>query len=325
MSLQDAYSTLHFLRESNRSMATGMAGHASIKVILGSLVANIAIAVSKAVAAVMTGSGSLLAESIHSAGDSVNQVLLLIGARHASQEPDPGHPLGYGRAAYFWSFIVALMIFFGGGVFSIYEGLHKVFHPEPISKPLAGFVVLVIALVIEFAAAVQAAHAINEKRGETRFFRFLRVTTDVDLVVLFAENAAAVVGLLLALAALGLAVATNDGRWDGAGSVAIGGLLMVVAVFLAREVKSLLIGERANPAIEIAFREEVAADPQLGEVLRLITVQQGPGQVVLAAKLKVKSGVMSESLTESFNRLEDRMRTRCPEVKWQFLEPDTHA
>lgn len=301
-----------------------MAAGGSLKVIIGSLAANLGIAIAKGVAAAFTGSGSLLAESIHSAADCMNQILLLIGAKQASAPPDVDHPLGYGRSAYFWSFLVALMIFFGGGVFSIREGWHKVLHPEPVERVWVGFIVLGVSLVLEFAAALQAASAINEKRGKISFFTYLRLTTDVDLVVLFAENSAAVIGLFFAIAALALASVTGDAHWDGYGSILIGLLLTGVAFFLAREVKSLLDGERADPLIEEAFREEAALDERLGQVIRVITLQQGPSQVLLAAKLKIPEGLSGKEVVESFNSLESRMRKRCPEVKWQFLEPDFH-
>ena len=183
-----------------------MSAGGSLKVIFVSLASNVGIAIAKGVAALMTGSGSMLAEAIHSAADCMNQVLLLVGAKQAKTPPDTLHPLGYGRAAYFWSFLVALMIFFGGGVFSIREGWHKVTHPEPIEHVWVGVVVLLVAFVLEGLATVQCYQAIGAKRGAVPFWSFLRRTTDVDLVVLFAENAAACIGLIVAVAALGIAV-----------------------------------------------------------------------------------------------------------------------
>jgi cation diffusion facilitator family transporter len=299
-----------------------MSAGGSIKVIIGSLAVNVTIAIAKGVAAAATGSGAMLAEAIHSSADCTNQLLLLVGAKQAQTPPDESHPLGYGRAAYFWSFLVALMIFFGGGVFSIREGIHKVIHPDPVEHVWAGVAVLLVSLVLEGGATIQCYRAINAQRGKVPFFTFLRLTTDVDVVVLFAENAAAVVGLCFAMAALGLAVATGDPHWDGYGSAIIGLLLTLVAGFLGREVKSLLDGERADPRIEEAFREEVKSDARLGDVLRVITLQQGPSQVLLAAKLAVQKGLVSQELIEAFNRLEERVRKRCPDVKWQFIEPD---
>jgi len=294
----------------------------SLKVILGSLAANLGIAAGKGAAAVITGSGAMLAESIHSLADCTNQILLLVGAKQAQQPPDDSHPLGYGRAAYFWSFLVALMIFAGGGVVSIYEGLHKITHPDPVEHVIVGFVVLGLSFILEFAAMLQCIKALNDQRGKTPFWAFLRQTTDVDVVVLFAENTAAVIGLLFAISALALASITGDARYDGAGSVVIGLLLVLVAFFLAREVKSLLDGERADPAVEQAIREEAAADKRIGAVVRVISLQQGPSQVMVAAKITPEPGLTSLELIEAINAFEERVRARRPEVKWQFIEPD---
>ncbi len=297
-------------------------GEGSLKVILGSLAANLGIAAAKGFAAFVTGSGALLAESIHSLADCTNQILLLIGARQSKKAPDETHPLGYGRSAYFWSFLVALIIFVGGGVVSIYEGMHKIEHPDPVERVGVGFAVLGVSFVLEFAAMVQCIRALNASRGEIPFWAFLRRTTDVDVVLLFAENAAAVIGLTFAMAALGLAAVTGDARYDGAGSVVIGILLVLVALFLAREVKSLLEGERADPAIEQVMRAEVAADRRLGSLLRVITLQQGPSQVMVAAKIKPDVSISSGDLIEAINALEERVRAKRPDVRWQFIEPD---
>ena len=299
-----------------------MSAGGSLKVILGSLACNLGIACAKGVAAFLTGSGALLAEAIHSSADCMNQVLLLVGGRQAARPPSEMHPLGHGRAAYFWSFLVALMIFFGGGVFSIREGIEKVMHPDPVEHVWVGFAVLGVSLLMEGLALWQCVIALNERRGGSGFLAYLRRTTDADLVVLFAENAAAVVGLCIAFLALALAAVSGDARWDGVGSIVIGALLTIIAIFLAREVASLLMGERADASIEAALREEAAADPQVGSVLRVLTVQQGPGQVMLAAKLKVPPALAAGEVAHAFNRLEARMRVRCPDVKWQFLEPD---
>lgn len=299
-----------------------MSAGGSLKVILGSLAANLGIAVAKGVAAVVTGSGAMMAESIHSAADCTNQILLLVGAKQAAAPPDEHHPMGRGRAAYFWSFLVALMIFAGGGVMSIREGIHKVTHPDPVEHVWVGFAVLGVSLALEAAAALQCKRALDAARGDRPFFAHLAHTTDVDVVILFAENGAAVLGLVLAMAALALAATTGDARWDGIGSIAVGVLLTLVAFFLAREVKSLLEGERADPEVERAFREEAAKGSEWSDVLRVITIQQGPGQVMLAAKLAVRPGIESAALAHAMNDLEDRVRARRPEVKWQFIEPD---
>ena len=299
-----------------------MAHDGSLRVILGSLAGNVAITVAKAAAAAVTGSGSMLGEAIHSGADCMNQVLLLVGARQAARPPTADHPLGFGRSAYFWSFLVALMLFAGGGVFSLREGVEKLLHPEPLEHMAAAVAVLAVGLCIETLALVQATRALSRRRGELGFFAYLRQTPEADLVVLFAENAGDVVGMVVALVAIGLARFTGDSRWDAVGSLCIGALLCGIAFFLAREISSLLLGERADPIIERTFREEAARDPTLGAVLRVLTLQQGPGQVLLAAKLHAAATLDARAQAVAFNALEARVRARLPQVKWQFLEPD---
>lgn len=304
-----------------------MAAGGSTKVILASLGANMAIAIAKGTAAFFTKSGAMLAESIHSLADCTNQVFLLIGAKEAKKGPDETHPLGRGRAAYFWSFLVALMIFFGGGVFAIYEGIHKMQHPEPVTKAWIGYLVLSAAILFEGFALTMVVREIFTKKKPPGMplFKYLRTSKDADLVVLFAEDTAACVGLVLALIALALADVTGNGIFDAYGSIAIGVLLCVVAVWLAREVKSLLQGENADPAVKEIFREEAAKDERIAEVLRILTIQQGPGQVVLAAKLRLRKGVASNEIAHAINELEARVTERRPDVIWQFVEPDVEA
>src|SRR5262249_28507112 len=215
------------------------------------------IAVFKGGAAFYTGSGALLAETIHSFADCANQLLLLLGVRQSAQKPDNLHPLGYGRSLYFWSFMVALLLFTGGGVFSIYEGVHKIRDPEPVEKVWLGFLILGGSILLEGGATLSNVRELNNRRGKTPFIKFLSDTKDSDLVVVFGENSAAVLGLLFAMGALFLAWQTNDGRWDGIGSVAIGVVLISVALFLAKEVQSLLLGEAADPEIAEAAKQAV--------------------------------------------------------------------
>jgi len=291
--------------------------------VVKSLVVNLLIAASKGVAAAITGSGAMLAETLHSSADCGNQLLLLVGIKKSQKPADAQHPLGYGRAMYFWSFIVALLLFFGGGVFSIYEGIHKMRHPEPVGDITIGLIILGIALVLEGWSTLGNIKLMNQRRGSTPFFRYLRETKDSDLVVVFGENSAAVLGLILALLALLVARQTGDGRWDAIGSLAIGAVLVVVAVFLAVEVKSLLVGERADPAVEAAAREVAAADPNIVAILRVLTVQQGPGEVVAAMKVRFKPGLATGGqLCDVINQFEAKLEAKVPEVKWTFIEPD---
>ena len=290
-----------------------------------SLFANLGISIAKGVAAFFTGSGAMLAETIHSVADCGNQVLLLIGVRGAQKPPTESHPLGYGRNAFFWSFMVALLLFSLGGMFSIYEGVHKVLEPEPVEKVWLGVGILAVSLVLEALSLFGAVREMRKRGRQKPLMRFVRETTDSDLVVVFGENMAAVLGLGLALGALALSHVTGDARWDAAGSIGIGLVLIVVAVFLAVEVKSLLLGERAEPELEMAVREIVAAEPSMRAVWRIITVQQGPGEVLLAMKVEFDQTLSSQGIPEAINRFEQKLRARRPDAKWVFVEPDTQA
>jgi divalent metal cation (Fe/Co/Zn/Cd) transporter len=223
---------------------------------------------------------------------------------------------------YFYSFIVALLLFSGGGMFSIYEGVHKLQHPEPVGDITIAIVILGIAIGLEGWATIGNIKLMNQRRGPTPFFRYLKETKDSDLVVVFGENSAAVLGLLLALGALLMAKQTNDGRWDAIGSLAIGVVLVGVAIFLAREIKSLLVGEAADPLLLKATEEIAATDPNIERVLRVLSVQQGPGEIMVAMKLQFKAGLETSSLVEAINAFETRLQQRIPEIKWSFIEPD---
>ncbi|MEZ4389939.1 MAG: cation diffusion facilitator family transporter [Polyangiales bacterium] len=298
-------------------------GH-STKVVLTSLAANAAIAVTKTVAAVFTHSGSMLAEAIHTAADCVNQVLLLVGIRQSSAGPSERYPLGTGRASYFWSFVVALMLFTGGGAFSIGEGVEKVLHPEALHHVSVGLIVLGVSFVLEALSLRQCVSEVNRKRGEMGFMDYLHVTKDAELVVCTGENFAAVVGLAIAFLSMALAMYV-DPRFDGAGSVLVGLVLVWVAWFLARKMRSLLLGERADPEVDAAVQAAAADDPRIQSVLRMISVQQGPGEVMLAVKLRLDEALTSSEVITVINEFERRVRGRVPDVKWQFVEPDTEA
>ncbi|MBX7116429.1 MAG: cation diffusion facilitator family transporter [Myxococcaceae bacterium] len=287
-----------------------------------SLAANGAIVVAKGIAAVLTGSGAMLAETIHSAADCANQLLLLVGIKKADKPADDQHPLGYGRSVYFWSFLVAMLLFSLGGMFSIYEGVHKLQHPEPVERLGIAVSILVFSLLIEGWATIGNLKEMKKRRGDTPLFKYLRDTKDSDLVVIFGENAAAVVGLTCALAALGAAAVTGDGRYDAVGSLLVGIVLVAVAIFLAIEIQSLLIGESADPAIEKAVRASVERHPEIEAMLRLITIQQGPGQVMVAMKLKLKPNLDGAQVVAAINTVEVELKREVPDVKWCFVEPD---
>lgn len=295
----------------------GSTGH-----IIQSLLLNLAIAAAKGVAAVITGSGAMLAETIHSAADCGNQALLLLGIRQTRRAPDASHPLGYGRSLYFWSFMVALLLFTGGGMFSIYEGIHKLQHPEPVESILVAVVILLFSIALEGYATISNIREANTRRGAKPFFQYLRQTKDSDFIVVMGENSAATLGLVLALGAVMLAKYTHDPRWDAMGSIAIGVVLVVVAIFLAMEVKSLLVGEAADEDVAKAVAEVVAEHPAVESFHRLITVQQGPGEVMVALKIRVASELSCGRVSELINEVERKLREKRPEVRWCFIEPD---
>lgn len=299
-----------------------MAADHSTAHIVKSLVANGLISIGKGIAAALTGSGAMLAETLHSLADCGNQLLLLFGVRRSQRPPDASHPLGYGRDLYFWSFMVALLLFSGGGVFSIYEGVHKIQHPEEITDAWIGMTILGASLVIEAWATFGNIVEMNRRRGERPFFRYLRETKDSDLVVIFGENSAAVLGLALALVALLMATWTGDARWDGVGSFAIGVVLVAVAVFLAVEVKSLLVGEAADPEVERAIAAVAAESPVIHSVLRTISVQQGAGEVMVAMKVRVSGDLTADAVCQAINDFETALKARCPSIRWCFVEPD---
>lgn len=298
-------------------------GH-STKVVLTSLGVNLAIALIKTGAALYTHSGSMLAEAIHTFADCVNQILLLVGIRQSAIGPSDRHPLGTGRASYFWSFIVALMLFFGGGVFSIGEGVEKIIHPEEVHNVGVGLAILGVSFVLEALSLRQCVQELNKKRGAMPMLAYLDVTKDAELVVCTGENFAAVVGLAFAGSAMALAVYVNP-RFDGAGSVCVGLVLVGVAFGLARKVKSLLLGERADPEVDAVVSEAAKVDARIVEVLRMITVQQGPGEVMIAVKLRLDETISCREVVVVINEFEARVRAKLPDVKWQFIEPDTAA
>lgn len=290
--------------------------------IVKSLVVNVVIACVKAVASALSGSGAMLAETLHSFADCGNQLLLLRGVHNLRRPADAKHPLGYGRAVYFYSFVVALLLFFGGGVFSIREGIHKFIHPDSVDAVGLAIGILAFSLVLEGWSLYGNLREIGRRRGAQSLVRYLRDTKDSDLIVVLGENAADVLGIVFGIAAIVLARQTGDGRWDAVGSLAIGLVLVGVATFLAREVKSLLVGEAADPTIAKVAEQLAAADPHVEQVLRVLTLQQGPGEVVVAMKLKMRSGMHTDQLVEAINELERALKAAVPEVKWSFIEPD---
>jgi cation diffusion facilitator family transporter len=293
----------------------------SAKAILYAFLANLGIAITKSVAAVLTNSGSMLAEAIHSYADSANQVLLYLGLKQSDKPPTVQHPLGFGKLTYFWSFIVALLLFSMGGIFSIYEGWHKLHAPEPLNKVWIALTVLGVAILLETASLIGCLNEIRKVRRGRAFMDWLRHTRNAELVVVLGEDIAALAGLVLAFAFVGLASVTGDTRFDAAGSIVIGVVLILVAVFIALRIRTLLIGKSAEPQLERQINEAIVQDPVIEKLLNTITLQMG-ARVMLAAKVKLRAGLTIEQAVHHINELERRVKQQCPEVGWCFVEPD---
>jgi cation diffusion facilitator family transporter len=292
----------------------------SARTIFYALGANLAIAVAKTGAAITTGSSAMLAEAIHSYADSGNQVLLLWGMKQARRPPSPDYPLGWGKAVFFWSFIVALVLFSLGGLFSVYEGWHKLTHPEDLRYPWVAVGILVFGLVAEAISMRACLQEVDKVRGARSVWRWFRESRQSELVVILGEDFAALLGLALALIAVLLAILTGNPMWDGLGSIWIGGVLILVAVGLGVEIKGLLIGQSAEPETEARIREFVERHEGVEKVYRVITMQLGTSlMVALKAKMKARDAA---ELVAAINRAEAAVRREFPEIQWLFFEPD---
>ena len=294
---------------------------ASAKAILYAFLANLGIALSKSWAAAHTGSGSLLAEAIHSYADSGNQVLLFIGLKRSQRPADEEHPLGYGKVTYFWAFIVAMLLFSVGGLFSIYEGIHKWQNPEPLSDPWLGLIVLAVAIVLETLSLIGCLREIAKLRGARPFRDWLRHTRNAALVVVFGEDIAALVGLVIAFVFVGLATLTGDTAFDAVGSMTIGVVLVIVSVFISLRMRSLIVGRSAEPDLRQLITRLIAEDEAIDELLNTITLQFG-SDVMLAAKIRLRPNLSANEAVEHINKLERRLKKHAPQIKWSFMEPD---
>jgi len=291
------------------------------RAILYAFIANSGIALAKTWAAGLTGSGSMLAEAIHSYADAGNQVLLFLGLRQSTRPPDHEHPLGYGKLSYFWSFIVAVLLFSMGGLFSIYEGFHKLQHPEPLTQIWVAQLVLVFAIVLEGFSLLGCIREIGKIRLGRSFKAWLKHTRNSELVVVLGEDIAALLGLVIALCFLSLASLTDNTMYDAFGSISIGVVLLVVSVFVAHRVRSLLVGRSADPMIQEAINNVISQEPDIEKVFNTITMQFGP-DTMLAAKIKLRSGMDIDAAVDSINALERRLKAEIPNLEWCFIEPD---
>ena len=293
----------------------------SLKSILFALGANFAIALAKSAGAVFTGSASMLAEAIHSFADCGNQALLIWGLRSAKQAASPDHPLGHGRAIYFWSFIVALMLFSMGGLFSIYEGVHKLHDTEPVKYAWVAVGILAFGVAAESVSLWGALREIDKERGELSLWQWFKTSRQSELLVIFGEDLAALGGLVLALGFIALAMITGNPMWDAVGSISIGVLLVLVAILVGIEVKALLIGQSAEPQVLARLRAHIEAQPEVAQVYSLITQQLG-SEIMVAVKARMNPVGSDVALIEAINAVEARMRAEFAQLRWIFFEPD---
>ena len=293
----------------------------SLKSILFAFFANLAIAVAKGIAALFTGSGAMLAETIHSLADCGNQLLLVLGMQQTRQLPTDDHPLGFGKSIYFWSFLVALVLFSGGGIFSLYEGVHKLNHPGALSFPWIALGVLLFAIVAESVSLWGCMREVNKERHGRNLVRWFRESRSSALIVVFGEDVAALAGLAFAFLAIMLTLLTGNPVWDALGTLAIGVLLIAVAFFIAIEVKALLIGQSADPQTRQQMNQFLSGCPQVDHVYKLLTLQFGP-DIMVAIKARMMPQASDQDLIKAINTVEAAFRARFDSVRWLFFEPD---
>jgi len=299
-----------------------MAGQAdSLKSVLYALFANTAIAVAKGFAAILTGSGAMMAEAIHSVADAGNQLLLILGLRQTRKAPTADHPLGFGKSIYFWSFLVAVILFSVGGMFSLYEGTHKLMHPEPLSYPWVAISVLIFAIVAESISLWGCMREVNKERKGRNIIQWFRNSRSSALIVVFGEDIAALLGLIFALVAISLTFITGDPLWDALGTIAIGALLLIIAVFVAVEVKDLLIGQSVDPDTLEEMQAFLGWRSEIREVYSVLTMQFGPDAMVAVKARMVPTG-SERDMVAAINRVEQDFKSRFPMTAWLFFEPD---
>ncbi len=289
--------------------------------LFAALAANLGIAIAKFVAAAISGSSAMLTEGLHSVVDSLNQLLLLHGQRRSMRPPDERHPLGYGRELYFWSFVVAILIFSTGAGLSIYEGVRHIRAPEPIRSPLINYVVLAISLLLEGVSWFIAMREFSEARGEYGWWEAIRRSKDPPSFVVLFEDSAAIFGLLMAGVGITLSVVTGDPRWDGAASVVIGIALAGVAVVLARESKGLLIGEAADPLLEQAVRAAIDRRPEVTGVNEITTIHIGPRNIFVGLSVDFENRVPVGRIEAMIPEAETELRARWPSIRAIYIKP----
>jgi cation diffusion facilitator family transporter len=298
-----------------------MSAEGGTKVIMAALAANLGIAVAKFVAFAFTGSTSMMAEGVHSVADSGNQALLIWGRKRSERDRTPEHPFGFGRERFFYAFVVAVVLFTVGSLFSLYEGFHKFTDPHPVDAPGWAFGVLVFGVLLEGYSFRTAIKESGSLRGGRSWVDFIRRAKAPELPVVLLEDLAALLGLAIALIGVTLAVVTGDGIWDGVGSMAIGVLLGVVAIILAIETKSLLIGEAADPEVERSIRAALESGDEVDHVIELRTQHLGPDDLLVAARIAVRHDDTAAQIAKGIDAAEGRIRATVPMARHIFLEP----
>jgi cation diffusion facilitator family transporter len=292
------------------------------RAVLAALAANLGLAIAKFVGWTFTGAASMLAEAVHSVADTANQALLLWGSASAQRPPTEDHPFGFGRDRYFWSFIVALVIFTLGSLFAIYEGVSKILHPHELSSPGWAVGILSAGIVMEGLSFRTAVREGRRQKGQQGWWEFIRGTKSPELPVVLLEDLGALLGLTIAILGIGLATVTGEARFDAIGSLVIGLLLGVIAIVLAIEMRSLLMGEAASRQDRDAIRAALGATPSVERVIHMRTQHMAPEELLVALKIQFTSGLSLESLADGINDAEARIRDAVPAATMIFIEPD---
>jgi cation diffusion facilitator family transporter len=299
-----------------------MSAEGSTRAILAALLANAGIAVAKFVGFIITGSSSMLAEAVHSVADTSNQGLLLFGQREARKQADELHPFGYGRSRYFYSFVVALVLFTLGSVFALYEGYHKITHPEELTSPVVAVAILVVAIGLEGYSFRTAMVESRPLKGSIGWWRFIRTSRNPELPVVLLEDTGALIGLVFALTGVGLTMLTGEPVWDGIGTVAIGVLLGVIAVILMVEMHSLLIGEGATVQEDKAIRAALEQTENVDRLIHIRTQYLGPDELLVGAKIALAADTDLATVAATIDAAEAAVRAAVPAAKVIYLEPD---
>lgn len=299
-----------------------MSTEGGTKAVVAALLANTGIAISKFVAFAITGSTSMLSEAIHSVADALNQVLLLIGGKRSRRVADDKYQFGYGRVRYVYGFMVAIVLFMVGGIYSLYEGWHKWSHPEPVTDYWVAIGVLTIAIILESFSFRTAIVETNKVRGKRSFAKFVKDARQPELPVILLEDFGALIGLVFALVGVSAAVITGDGRWDGMGAMAIGSLLIVIAIILVREMSAMLVGEGALPEEYDAVQAALESAPLVERVIHLRTLHVGPDALLVGAKIAISRAESAEDIARGIDEAERLLRIAVPSAKYVFLEPD---